>query len=374
MEHKSVHVDVKDADEGHVVATFSRFDVIDSDRDVTLPNAFEEGAELVVSAYGHRSWQGDLPVGRGVIKVTPTEAQLHAQFFMNVPEARSTFEVIKQLGSLGQWSYGFDVLDSDFGEKDGQRVRYLKRLKVWEASPVLVGAGVDVRTVETRSREDTVARPSKAAIRTHSTGIDAGSWDAASVVSGLPEDASAADLKSVFAWVDPDGDATSKSSYKFPHHQGVGGKANMRACLAGIAALNGGRGGSDLSDADRKGVYNHLAAHLRDGDREPPELSSGPDGALKFSDEGAAVLASVSSYITRATEVLALRAEKGKSLSPGSLELIGWLDDDLKRLRVLFEPPAEQVTEPPPVEIEPIGLGEDDMRTLLAAVARVHGI
>jgi len=30
----------------------------------------------------------------------------------------------------------------------------------------------------------------------------------------------------------------------------------------------------DIPDSDRRGVYNHLASHYRDFDREPPEFRS----------------------------------------------------------------------------------------------------
>jgi hypothetical protein len=61
---QNVKVRVKDAAQGLVEAVFSTFNVIDSDGDVTLPGAFEEGAPARVSAYGHTSWDGKLPRAR----------------------------------------------------------------------------------------------------------------------------------------------------------------------------------------------------------------------------------------------------------------------------------------------------------------------
>ncbi len=40
--------------------------------------------------------------------------------------------------------------------------------------------------------------------------------------------------------------------------------------------LNGGRGGTTIPETDRRGVWEHLAAHLRDADLEPPDLRDGP--------------------------------------------------------------------------------------------------
>jgi len=50
------------------------------------------------------------------------------------------------------------------------------------------------------------------------------------------------------------------------------GAANVRACQTGIGVLNGARGGTTIPAGDRRGVYNHLAAHLRDADVEPADL------------------------------------------------------------------------------------------------------
>lgn len=103
-------------------------------------------------------------------------------------------------------------------------------------------------------------------------------WSASKAVDAIPSDAKASTLSKEYAWRDPDADADTKGAYKFPHHfvgdDGAPGAASSKACSAGIAALNGGRGGAKIPDADRKGVYNHLAAHLKEAKLEPPELNS----------------------------------------------------------------------------------------------------
>ena len=89
-------------------------------------------------------------------------------------------------------------------------------------------------------------------------------------------DAPAKVLRRAYAWLDPDGNPDSKGSYKFIHHEiGPGGEvgpANAKACTSGIGILNGARGGADIPASHRKGVYNHLARHLRDGGDEPAAL------------------------------------------------------------------------------------------------------
>ncbi|MEV4180192.1 HK97 family phage prohead protease [Streptosporangium canum] len=339
MDTKGLHVEIKDAAKGEIRAVFSTFNVIDSHKDVTPPGAFDDGAPVRISAYGHASWEGALPVGKGVIRQTATEAILEGQFFMDTTHGADTFKTVKALSEAGlqEWSYGFDVAEHAFGEVDGQKVRFLNKLKVHEVSPVLIGAGVNTRTLAAKSagRSATVQRGR--VLAPHDTEVTSRSWDGAKTISSLTDDARPSELRTVYAWVDADGDPEAKSSYRFAHHHGVGGPANVRACLMGIARLNDAKGG--IPDADRKGVYEHLAAHLRDADVEVPGLKDAPGGSLKYSEEGHAVLAAVSAFVDRTAEVMALRALKGKGMAPRSADLLGWISDDLDRLKSLLSAP-----------------------------------
>ena len=147
--HKTLrNVTVKDAESGTISAVFSTFNVIDSDGDITLPGAIEDGMKVVISAYGHQSHYGVLPVGKGVIRTTDTEAILEGQFFMDTTHGRDTFATVKQLDDLGEWSYSLHDVTSKSGELDGQRVNYLEKIGlIKEVSPVLMGAGVNTRTL-----------------------------------------------------------------------------------------------------------------------------------------------------------------------------------------------------------------------------------
>ncbi len=123
------------------------------------------------------------------------------------------------------------------------------------------------------------------AIAVHHTDTNDGAWDGPGNETKLKLDQNLAFYKRAYAWRDPEGDETKKSSYKFIHHfvdgDGNPGAASTRACSTGIAVLNGGRGGTNIPEADRRGVYNHLAAHIKDAGLEPPELKS-----LSFNDVG----------------------------------------------------------------------------------------
>lgn len=157
---KAITIEIKDATKGEIEAVFSTFSVKDKDRDLTLPGAFEDGAEVLISAYGHSTWSGELPVGKGVIKTTEKDARLIGKFFLENQAGREHFNVMKELGTKQQWSYGFDVLETGEVTPELEQMgvdRVLKKLKVHEVSPVLLGAGVDTRTVGVKSESEAAA-------------------------------------------------------------------------------------------------------------------------------------------------------------------------------------------------------------------------
>ena len=71
------------------------------------------------------------------------------------------------------------------------------------------------------------------------------------------------DLKVMCAWVE-DGSGDNKGDYKFAHHHQENKAVNKRACTAAIGVLNGGRGGTNIPEEDRSGVYAHVRKHLID--------------------------------------------------------------------------------------------------------------
>lgn len=92
-------------------------------------------------------------------------------------------------------------------------------------------------------------------------------WDGpAEIQKATPED-----LKVMSAWYDEE-NADTKGAYKLPHHRANDKKTVFRGVAAAMSALMGGRGGVDIPDADRRGVYDHLAKHYEDFGKEAPEF------------------------------------------------------------------------------------------------------
>jgi hypothetical protein len=337
--HKALTgVEIKDASKGEITAVFSRFDVVDSDGDVTLKGAFDDGAPVLIGAYGHASWGPTRgassvprpPIGKGTIKTDTEKAVLQGQFFMDMQDGRDTFESVKGCGDLQQWSYGYDIVDSEYGEFNGRKVQFLKKLAVPEISPVLAGAGVGTQTLEVKGL--------KHAIPPHGTATSDAGWDGAAMKANLRNDGDAAYYRSAFAWVDPEGDPNVKASYKFIHHMvsadGTVGAANITACVTGIGVLNGGRAGTTIPDSDRQGVWNHLARHIRDAGATPPTLKF---ESPALSDQTAAVLGDVSALVARVDSFGTNGVKEGRVLSTANRDRLSSLVSALADARTALD-------------------------------------
>lgn len=139
---------------GAVKAVFATLGVVDHDGDIVLPGSVENGAKVRISAYNHASWSGALPVGKGTIAEVGNELVFEGGFFLDTSAGADTYKTVKALGDLGEWSFGFDVLEKDFTTDavTNKEVRRLKKLKVYEVSPVLLGAGINTRTTAIKSQ------------------------------------------------------------------------------------------------------------------------------------------------------------------------------------------------------------------------------
>lgn len=129
------------------------------------------------------------------------------------------------------------------------------------------------------------------AIPPHRTPTSDASWDGPANERRLKLDQAASYYRRAYAWFDPQGDERTKSAYKFIHHfvseGGSVGAASVVACRTGIGLLNGARGGTTIPERDRRGVWEHLAQHLRDAGEEPPELREVSEPEVR---DGAAIV------------------------------------------------------------------------------------
>jgi HK97 family phage prohead protease len=140
-----------DATPGAVQACFSTFNVIDKQGDVVLPGAFTPGVPVPL-IWAHE-WE-TMPVGKGTIEVHADRAVFNGAFHLQTQYSRDAYETVKAMGDLQEYSYGFDVDDAEPGEWEGQPVRLIRKFgRIYEVSPVLVGAGERTGTLAIKSVE-----------------------------------------------------------------------------------------------------------------------------------------------------------------------------------------------------------------------------
>lgn len=172
-------------------------------------------------------------------------------------------------------------------------------------------------------------------VRAHNTEVDTDrAWDAAEAVRNTRSGEDAAYYGRIFAWRDPDADPATKAAWKFPHHfvsaEGDPGAASARGCQSGIGVLNGAMGGADIPSGDRRGVYNHLAAHLRAAEIEPADLRSLPTINPLGVERRALATA----------EIRIAGGEEGPPRIEGYAALFNVWSEDLGGFRELIEPGA----------------------------------
>lgn len=314
-------VTVKDADQGTVEAVFSTFGVVDKDGDVTRKGAIENGAEVVISAYGHKSWDGLLPVGKGTIRVDASEAVLEGQFFLGTTAGRDTFETVKELGDLQEWSYSLEEVKAERGTLDGKAVNFLNKITVKEVSPVLRGSGVRTRTLAVK-----------------------GTKQLTSMIARMLDEAGSARWSAEYGWSYLDDfDLDDGTAVFCVVDYSTGERVRQRLMV-------------DFTRTD-------TSVELGD-DETPVEFTTVyiPKSGERFSEHVMTVMAGVDGLLDRATEVVALRAEKGKAIAPATAEQLTRLDGSLERLKALLVEPTPAPT-------------DDEMQALfLRSVANIQGV
>lgn len=104
-------------------------------------------------------------------------------------------------------------------------------------------------------------------------------WDGPAQVAACP--AEAAPLRRMHAWVDSSMDPNTKQAYKLPHHD-ANGEVVWRGVAAAMARLL--QGGTQIPDADRRGVFNHLQRHYVQFDKTAPEFRTADELAALTPD------------------------------------------------------------------------------------------
>lgn len=137
-------------DEGIIEAYVSIFNNIDSDGDIITRGAFLESlAKKLPKGVWSHNW--DAPIA-STLEAREDEKGLYikGQFVLTVQKAREAFELIKA-GVIDEFSIGFRILDWEYNDA-GNRV--IKKVKLYEWSPVLAGANPETELLGVKGMKD----------------------------------------------------------------------------------------------------------------------------------------------------------------------------------------------------------------------------
>ena len=236
----------------------------------------------------------DMPIGKGQIEQDDNKATFKGQFFMDTESGKEAYNLVKAMGELQQWSFGFKVDDSEYGKfkKDGadeeEDVRFLKGLTVYEVSPVLVGANQETYTMAIKSNTE------------------------------LLEDI--ADAKAVMttgSMNEPDPAEEAEEVEEAPVEEAPAEEAPAEEVEAEIEA--------EAVEADPEA--DEIAEET--ADEEEKNLKVSEEVNKTFSEEVKDVLAALENLITRAKAISSLREKDGRKLGAKATEALRTVQDDL---------------------------------------------
>ena len=286
---KSIDLEIKNDEKGEVAAVFSIFDKVDSDGDIVKAGSIKSGFKSgdVPMVWAHK-W--DMPIGKGQIEQDDDKATFKGQFFMDTESGKEAYNLVKAMGELQQWSFGFKVDDSEYGKfkKDGsdeeEDVRFLKGLTVYEVSPVLVGANQETYTMAIKSNTELLEEltDSKTVLSTES--MNQPDPKEEEVEEAAAEEETIDDVDTEFEEVAEDAEA---------------------------------------EDAEAEEIAEETA------EEEEKDLKVSEEVNRTFSEEVKDVLAALENLITRAKAISSLREKDGRKLGAKATEALRTVQDDL---------------------------------------------
>lgn len=183
-------------------------------------------------------------------------------------------------GVVNQMSFAFDVIREDWDLEADPPERTLLEVRLWDVSVVTFPAYVDTVAsvrMDDRVRSVLESRGVVPSDVSEELAPEDTPWQAPSLSDFTDQpwdelsDAEKRRIAGHFAWA-PEMPPERYTDLKLPHHRPEDGAVVWRGVAAAMAALFGARGGVDIPAADRRRVYEHLARHYRQFDREPPEF------------------------------------------------------------------------------------------------------
>tara|TARA_B100000925_G_C21995214_1_gene468617 strand:+ start:575 stop:1771 length:1197 start_codon:yes stop_codon:yes gene_type:complete len=314
-EVKAIDFELKEEAEGKVSAVFSVFNSLDSDGDVVLPGSIKSGFKSgdVPMVWAHK-W--DMPIGKGRIKEDDGKATFDGEFFMDTDSGQEAYKIVKNMGDMQQWSFGYRVNDAERApfksadSEDEQDARYLKDLTVFEVSPVLVGANQETYTMAIKSNKE--------------------------LVEDLVEEEKKSVLgSSSFQKEEPEAEAPSEEP----------SEEEEKSVTVEMLIEN-----PALYLKELQAVKDSIAeATIETQESEEVEVS---EKSQTFSEQVKDVLAALNDLMVRATAIAMLRAKDGRTLGTKATEALRAVQEDLSDAWVELDQFIENVGSEPAEVLE----------------------
>ena len=342
-EVKKIDFQLKEESEGKVSAVFSVFNSLDSDGDVVEAGAIQSGFKSgdVPMVWAHK-W--DMPIGKGQIVEDKDKATFNGEFFMDTESGQEAYKLVKNMGDLQQWSFGYRVNESEYGKlkKDGsdneEDVRFLKDLTVFEVSPVLVGANQDTYTLAIKSNtellkdmdsnvkdEMTVDEP-QVEKDLYEDNISDTEEEAMKLINGM-----AKDMKLILNAIPQGEDADLPQAIKDSSKQLSERAKEIGRLLSGDEELyedpakalaEAEKSGRTIKIVDKDGNTYYKVDSNEDVEEETSSVS--------FSQQVKDVLAAFNDLMARATAIAMLRAKDGRKLGMKATDALRAVQEDLQ--------------------------------------------
>lgn len=160
-----------DVPAGEFTALVSVFGNVDSYGDVVMPGAFDRSLrEWSASGYpipvywGHNLSDPDYNIGQVVEAVeTDRGLQVRARLDLESPKAAQVFRLLRG-GRVKEFSFGYSVRDSGWGEREGREVYELRDIDLYEVSVVPVGANPETELQSVKTHAERTAKAGARAV------------------------------------------------------------------------------------------------------------------------------------------------------------------------------------------------------------------
>ncbi|MFA5395070.1 MAG: HK97 family phage prohead protease [Methanogenium sp.] len=276
-----------------VVGYASSFDV-DTDNTQITRQALE-GAKNDLLTYSTVLFNHD--VDRPIGKVIETDVD-DVGLLVKVVISKEEDEIWKKIeeGIINKFSIKGRAFDLTPIEGENQ-ILQINKIELFEVSLVSVPANKEAYTISHWIAKTLDIEKGVVPLHSPAKADENMKWDSTSAVNQIRKWASSdksgdkekidwAKYATAFAWFDS-GDKKNFGSYKLPHHDIVDGtfKVVWKGVAAAMAVLNGARGGVDVPDSAKRGIYSHLARHYKQFDKEVPEFGKSLEYIEKDNEE-----------------------------------------------------------------------------------------